>query len=44
MIEGNSPLEGIRIEFSTNTVVRDNTMNGSPIVDLGNNTVLANNH
>jgi parallel beta-helix repeat protein len=45
-IYGNSPLEGILIQYATNTVVKDNIVygNGADIVDLGASTVLSNNH
>jgi hypothetical protein len=45
-IYGNSPLEGILIQYAINSVVKDNIVygNGTDIVDLGTNTVLSNNH
>jgi parallel beta-helix repeat protein len=39
-----APYEGILIQFARATVVRDNRLNGSTIVDLGVDTVLSNNH
>jgi hypothetical protein len=43
-LERIAPFEGILIQSATRTVVRDNRLNGSSLVDLGVDSILSNNH